>query len=72
LSTNPIYIYSHLLIYIYLQLRTGPFYLFINIYFFIMHGSCLFNYIIKWFNIEIKFMINEDLIIVVGGMTLGI
>jgi len=37
-----------------------------------MHGSCLFNYIIKWFNIEIKFMINEDLIIVVGGMTLGI
>jgi len=37
-----------------------------------MHRSCLFNYIIKWFNTEIKFMINEYLIIVVGGMTLEI
>jgi len=25
-----------------------------------------------WFNIEIKFMINKDLIIVVGGITFGI
>jgi len=25
-----------------------------------------------WFNIKMKLMINKDLIIVVGGMTLGI
>jgi len=38
----------------------------------IIHWSYLFIYIIIWFNIEIKFMINKDLIIEVGGMTLEI
>jgi len=32
----------------------------------------LFIYIIIWFNIEIKFMINKNFIIVVGGMILEI
>jgi len=33
-----------------------------------MHWSYLFFYTIIWFNIKIKFMINKDLLIVVGGI----
>jgi len=46
--------------------------LFIYLYLLFIDPICLFIYIIIWFNIEMKFMINKDLIIIVGGMTLGI
>jgi len=47
-------------------------FLFVHTYFNYSLILSLFIYIIIWFNIEIKFMINKDLIIVVGGITLGI